>query len=174
MPGIRTSRRSSGKLSLQSMSVHFAVVTVLATGALAMFVDSDQTDRAIASAADTQAQADDAISQAAHGAARNLIKIRDRGRNLGSFGPDTNHIQSSSSLAFAGGSEPGVEPGTGLPRTAVRQPSLPTTLPPGMTLEEWLALHGDHEESVPAIQLSPNDIKAMTSSSGGSSIKPVG
>lgn len=175
MAGIRNRRRSSGKLSLQSMSIHFAAVTLVATGLLALFAGGEST-KATAAQAVAAGPTEDAISKAAHGQGTNAIVIRPGTRSEGSFGPDGAPPESTGSLAYASGQELGYEPGQDNPfaQPPVTPPiALPATLPPGMTLEEWLARNKDPDKDVTQIQLSPAELQAMAASPSASTISPV-
>ncbi|MED5546501.1 MAG: hypothetical protein VYD90_14760 [Pseudomonadota bacterium] len=167
MTGIRTSRASAGKLSLKQTSVHFAAITLVATGLLAVFADGERSKAALAAAAAHEADAEDAIGEAAKGAAKNLIKIRPRRDTPGQFGPDpVRRPAPSGAMAYAQGDElrhePGYEPGPDLLATSpLARSAPPANLPAGMTLEEWLALHEEERGDLPAIRLGPDDLRVM-------------
>ncbi|TYC90710.1 hypothetical protein [Novosphingobium sp. BW1] len=167
MTGIRTSRASAGKLSLKQMSVHFAAITLVATGLLAVFADGERSKAALAAAAAHEADAEDAIGKAAKGAAKNLITIRPRRDTAGQFSPDpVRRPIPSGEMSYARAHEvrhePGYEPGPDLlPTSPLAQTASPANLPAGMTLEEWLALNEEERGDLPAIRLGPDDLRAI-------------
>ncbi len=167
MPGIRTRRRTHRGPSLRSMSIHFAVLTLVGTGLLAMFTQGETERAASPQTQASAATAEDAVSRAAHGNGSNTIRIARRDPAPGTFGPDAKPNRPSGSMAYANSfddtSEPALLAGSGLPSAGPTAPPLPAALPEGMTFEEWLAQDGATAAQARSAtrQLGPADVEAM-------------
>lgn len=170
MAGIRKSRRAPGKLSLKAMSIHFAAVTLVVTAMLAVFSENERS-AAAASTGEPEAPKEDAITKTAHGEAVNGIVIKQPRETTGEFGPDQAPPRASGSIAYAEEHEPGYEP-LG-PPTGKPPRLLPAALPPGMTLEEWLALHEAKEDGAVPMQLSAAELNALRPSGTMENATPI-
>ncbi|MCJ2181685.1 hypothetical protein MTR62_03030 [Novosphingobium sp. 1949] len=153
-------------ISLKTMSMHFAVVTLAVTAGLAMFADDERTPDVGGGAAIAQASTTarpDAISRAVHGESANSIVNRTN-ETPGSFGPDEGPSAASANYGYAQSAGAGYEMGSTLP-PGLSPYALPTSLPPGMTLEQWLALKENMGEmqtaGLPQVVLSAADVQTL-------------
>lgn len=153
--------RKKRNTSVKDIYLHFAVITLVLTGGLAMFAEGENAQVEAEALAAQQQPEEDAITQAARGKEINEIQVRDPITLAGSFGDAAGSIRSH---AYASASKVGDMVGN-IPNLAQLPANVIGQLPPGMTAEEWLALNARRAQAAAAEQATEDQIEDIIAQS---------
>ena len=162
MKTVRSGRTKTDGPSLKKMSVHFAVVTLVLTAALAMFAQEHNPAEAL-DASHVDDQPVDEIAAAAQGKSTNKITVASPRTVQGSFGPD--RPPSHGGGYVAANDDGGYALASAQAAGAPPVPGAIGPLPEGMTLEEWLALHAAPQPGGPLAGPSQAQIDSLIAQS---------